>query len=75
MGLPGTTIDYSPTDYDPQKQFQILRYNGTRMEPVGRLIKKSGPWVWSRVWKSLRIVIPLRTGERSPPKSVPGHEQ
>jgi ABC-type branched-subunit amino acid transport system substrate-binding protein len=39
VGLPGTTVDYSPTDYDAQKQFQILRYDGTHFVPVGALIK------------------------------------
>jgi branched-chain amino acid transport system substrate-binding protein len=39
VGLPGTTIDYSPTDYDAQKQFQILRYDGARSVPVGDLVK------------------------------------
>lgn len=39
VGLPGTTVDYSPTDYDAQKQFRILQYDGARFVPLGKLVK------------------------------------
>jgi hypothetical protein len=36
--LPGTTINYSPTDYDAYNKFQLYRFDGTRFVPFGGLI-------------------------------------
>jgi branched-chain amino acid transport system substrate-binding protein len=38
--LPGTSISYSPTDYDAYKQFQMYRFDGTRFVPFGGLVTK-----------------------------------
>jgi branched-chain amino acid transport system substrate-binding protein len=34
----GDSINYSPTDYDAFKQFQLFRWDGTRLVPFGDLI-------------------------------------
>ena len=36
--LPGVTINLSPNDYRPIRQFQLGRFNGDRWEPIGDLL-------------------------------------
>jgi branched-chain amino acid transport system substrate-binding protein len=38
MMLPGLTLSNSSTDYSPYKKFQLLRFNGKEMEPVGEVV-------------------------------------
>lgn len=38
--LPGTSITYTPTDYDAYKKFQMYRFDGTRFMPFGKLVSK-----------------------------------
>jgi hypothetical protein len=35
LSLPGTTINTSPDDYRVLKQFQMVRFDGTRWKPFG----------------------------------------
>ncbi len=39
--LPGCVVDTSPTDYHPIEQMQLQRWNGTRWERFGEVIKGS----------------------------------
>lgn len=38
MLLPGITLDNSPTDYFPFSTLQLVQFNGTEFEPVGKTI-------------------------------------
>jgi branched-chain amino acid transport system substrate-binding protein len=38
MFLPGIRYHIAPDNYDPFRQAQIARFNGTKMVPVGQLI-------------------------------------
>ena len=37
-GFPGTSINYSPTDYDALKHFQLFRWDGKQLVAFGNLI-------------------------------------
>ena len=38
LSLPGTTINTSPDDYRVLKQFQMVRFDGTRWKPFGGIV-------------------------------------
>jgi branched-chain amino acid transport system substrate-binding protein len=38
--VPGASINYGPTDYDPLKQFRLYRFDGTHFSPFGDLISR-----------------------------------
>jgi branched-chain amino acid transport system substrate-binding protein len=38
--VPGTSMTYTPTDYDALKQFQLYRFDGTRFVPFGGLVNR-----------------------------------
>jgi hypothetical protein len=38
--VPGTSISYTPTDYDAYKQFRLYRFDSTRFVPYGRIVSK-----------------------------------
>jgi branched-chain amino acid transport system substrate-binding protein len=43
LGLPGMTVNTSPTDYRINKQMQMMKFNGERWELFGPIIADSGP--------------------------------
>ena len=43
LGLPGMTVNTSPTDYRINKQMQMMKFNGERWELFGPIIADTGP--------------------------------